>query len=224
VTAGRLSLRPRAAAGALLSVGLCLLPLLGGCARTVTGTATAAPTRSVPAAPDQLGQLVVTSVPSGLPRLPDRSLTPPAGAKTVRDVAAYAKDPEHEQQVLEDYGYRFGWERFWGSGAGDGPVTSVFVDEFQDRAGASAYARDLAGNDAEYYRGMLQDNPPGLPGGCSLLTVDQPDQGLTGPAAFAWCGHGVFSVSVTAVADTPEAAAEEAHAVLQAQLDLLPPR
>jgi hypothetical protein len=224
VTAGRLSPRPRTATGALLAVALSLSPLLCGCGRAVAGTAAAAPTHPAPASPDQLERLVVTSVASGLPRLPDGELSPPAGAKWVQDVAAYAPDPQHEQRVLEEYGYLFGWERFWGSGDGEGPVTSVFVDEFEDRAGAGAYARDLAGNDAEHYRGALREDPPGLPGGCSLLTVDQPDEQLTGPAAFVWCGHGVFSVSVTAVAATTRAASDEVHAVLRAQLDRLPPR
>jgi hypothetical protein len=203
---------------------LCALPLLAGCARQVPGTVAAAPTRPAPDSAEELGELVVTSVPSGLPLLPDDELTPRAGPKLVEDVAAYAEDPDHERQVLEEYGYRFGWDRFWGSGTGSGPVTSVFVDQFEDRAGAGAYSRDLAGNDAEYYRGMLRQDPPGLPGGCSLLTVDQPDADLPGPAAFAWCVHGVFSVSVTAVAQTAEAAADEVHATLRAQLDRLPAR
>jgi hypothetical protein len=208
----------------LLSVVLCVIPLMTGCGRSVAGTAVAAPTHAAPSSPEELERLIVTSVPSGLPRLPDGALEPPAGAKRVEDVAAYAGDPQHEERVLEEYGYRFGWERFWGSGTGDGPVTSDFVDEFADRAGAGAYARDLAGNDAEHYRGMLRENPPGLPGGCSLLTVDRPDAGLTGPAAFVWCAHGIFSVSVTAVARTPEAAADEVHAVLRDQMERLPPR
>jgi hypothetical protein len=100
-------------------------------------------------------------------------------------------------------------------------VTSVFVYQFTERAGASAYARDLAGNDAETYRGMLREDPSGLPGGCRLVTVDEPE-GLPGPAASAWCGHGVFSVAVTAVADSPDAARHEVAAVLHEQLALLP--
>ena len=86
---------------------------------------------------------------------------------------AYAEDPAREREVLEDYGYRHGWERFWGAGAG--PVTSVFVDQFEHRAGAGAYAEDLARNDAEHYGGVLREDPPDLPGGCRLLTVDEPD-------------------------------------------------
>jgi hypothetical protein len=223
VTPGRLP-PGRRAARLLLSAVLCGLTLLTGCGRPVAGAAEAAPVRPAPDSAGELGQLVVTSVASGLPLLPDAELTPPAGAKQIDDVAAYARDPDHERQVLEQYGYRFGWERFWGSGDGSGPVTSVFVDEFEDRAGAGAYARDLAGNDAEYYRGMLVPDPPGLPGGCSLLTVARPSADLSGPTASAWCVHGVFSVSVTAVATTAQAAADEVHAVLLAQLELLPVR
>ena len=51
----------------------------------------------------------------------------------------------------------------------------------------------------------------------------EPDVELSGPAAFAWCGHGVFSVSVTSVADSVDAAEEEVRAVLAEQLDRLPP-
>ena len=95
-------------------------------------------------------------------------------------------------------------------------MTGVFVDQFESRAGAGAYAEDLARNDAEHYRGMLREDPPDLPGGCRLLTVDdaEPDVGLSGPAAFVWCGHGAFSVAVTAVADSVDAAEEEVRAVL----------
>jgi hypothetical protein len=188
----------------------------------VTGEASAAPGGAVPSSPEELERLIVPDVPSGLPRVPDDALSPPAGEKRVEDVAGYAQDPTREREVLAEYGYRYGWERFWGTGTG--PMTGVFVDQFEDRAGAGAYARDLAGNDAEHYRGMLRDDAPGLPGGCRLLTVDEPSGELTGPAAFAWCVHGVFSVSVTSVAGSPEAAEEEVRAVLAAQLERLPRR
>jgi hypothetical protein len=52
---------------------------------------------------------------------------------------------------------------------------------------------------------------------------EEPETELSGPAAFAWCGHGVFSVSVTAIADSVDAAEEEVREVLADQLDLLPP-
>jgi hypothetical protein len=216
---GAQSARLRAA---VLAAVLCALPLLAGCARVVEGAATAAPTGSAPGSPEELQRLVVTEVASGLPRIPDDELSPPAGEKRVQDVAGYAQDPTRERQVLAEYGYLFGWERFWGTGTG--PMTGVFVDQFEDRAGAGAYARDLAGNDAEHYRGMLRDDAPGLPGGCRLLTVDEPRGELTGPAALAWCVHGVFSVSVTSVAASPEAAEQEVRAVLAAQLERLPRR
>ena len=125
--------------------------------------------------------------------------------------------------MLEDYGYRYGWERFWGTGSG--PMTGVFVDQFASRAGAGSYAEDLARNDAEHYDGVLHENPPGLPGGCRMLTVDDAaarrrsaDRPRSPGAA-----HGPFSVSVTSVADSLRAAEDEVRAVVEEQLDRLPP-
>jgi hypothetical protein len=220
VTRGR-----RPAGPAVLTVGtLLLLAALPSCAAAVEGTPTPAAARDLPEAPEELEPLVVGEVPSGLPRLPDAQLQPPAGAKTLEDVAAYADDPARETAVLEEYGYRYGWERFWGEGDG-WPTTGVFVDQFETRGGAAAYAADLARNDADLYGGVLRENPPHLPGGCRLLTVEdgQPAAGLPGPAAFAWCGHGVFSVSVTAVAGSVDEATDEVEAVLHSQLGRLPP-
>ncbi|SDB99432.1 hypothetical protein SAMN05660690_0099 [Geodermatophilus telluris] len=210
---------------AALAVGLLALT---GCTPTVAGSATPAPATATPATVEELGALVLARVPSGLARIPDGDLQPPAGAKTVDDVAGYADDPARERAVLRDYGYRYGWERFWGSTTG--PMTSVFVDQFDGHAGAAAYAEDLAGNDAALYDGVLRRDPADLPGGCSLLTVTAPAADpaadpatrLAGPAAFAWCAHGVFSVAVTAVADSTEAATGELRAVVLAQLDRLP--
>jgi hypothetical protein len=189
----------------------------------VAGTAAAAPGPAVPATPAELERLLVEAVPSGLPRLPDTRVRPPAGEKTVEDVAAYARNPARERAVLEDYGFRFGWERFWG--VDDGALTGVFLHQMRSRAGAAAYARDLAANDAEFYEGILADDPPDLPGGCWLLTVEdpRPGSGLEGPAAISWCGAGPFSVSVTAVADSVEAARAEVQELLPEQLDRLPP-
>jgi hypothetical protein len=215
VTTRRLPRRARAVAAALLLIAL------SACVRSVEGVPRAAAQPALPTSAEQLEPLVVTTVPSGLPRLPDAELSPPAGAKRLGDVAAYATDPARERRVLADYGYRFGWERFWGHGGG--PITGVFVDQFRTRQGAAAYAADLATNDAELYAGMLREDPPHLPGGCRLLRVAEPRGRLTGPGVFAWCGHGVFSVGVTAVADSVAAASEEVHAVLLAQLDRLPP-
>jgi hypothetical protein len=126
--------------------------------------------------------------------------------------------------VLEDYGYRHGWERFWGYGSA--PMTGVFVDQFTTRAGAGAYAQDLARNEAEHYDGVLDEHPHDLPGGCRLLTVENPRDGaeLTGPTAFVCCSHGRFSVAVTAVAGSIGAAEDEVRAVLAEQLERLPPR
>lgn len=59
-----------------------------------------------------------------------------------------------------------------------------------------------------------------------MLTLEDPERGtgLDGPAAFAWCTHGVFSVQVTAVTASLDAAAAEVRAVVDEQLELLPPR
>ena len=214
--------RPLSTWGAvLLAVLPCLLPLTG-CARAADGVATPAPVEGVPNSPEELEPLIVTDVPSGLPRLPDAEIHPRAGAKRSKDVAAYARDPEREREVLEDYGYRHGWERFWGNGPAQ--MTGVFVHQFTTADAAGTYAEDLARNDAVYYDGVLDEHPPDLPGGCRLLTVEdpEPDSGLTGPAALAWCGHGVFSVGVTAVAGSLGAAEDEVRAVLAEQLDRLP--
>jgi hypothetical protein len=198
--------------------------LTSACDRSVPGEATPANVLPLPDSPLALEELLVRTVPSGLPRLPDGLVRPRAGAKTVEDVATYAQDPARERAVLEDYGYRFGWERFWG--VDHRALTSVFVHQLDSRAGAAAYARDLAANDADHYDGVLADDPPDLPGGCWLLTVEDPraGSGLDGPAVITWCGHGVFSVSVTAVARSLEAARAEVRELLPAQLDRLPPR
>ncbi|GAB3200815.1 hypothetical protein GCM10027261_33800 [Geodermatophilus arenarius] len=203
---------------AVLAGLVSLVPAIG-CTPT---SATPAPAPATPESVEELGELLLDEVPSGLPRIADADLQPPAGAKTVDDVATYSDDPARERAVLREYGYRHGWERFWG--ATTGPLTSVFLDQFADPAGAAAYARDLAGNDAELYEGVLQHDPSSLPEGCSLLTVAEvdPATGLSGPAAFAWCAHGVFSVGVTAVAATEQAAGDEVHDAVRAQLERLP--
>lgn len=210
------------------AVLLALVPLLiavPGCARESEGAVVADAGPAEPSTPGELERLVADEVPSGLPRLPDDAITPPAGAKRVEDVAAYSDDPARERSVLEDYGYRHGWERFWGSGTGTGPQTGIFVDQFEQPDGALAYAEDLARNDADHYGGLLSEGSPGLPSDCWRLVVDEarPDQGLAGPAAFAWCTRGRFSVSVSAVAESVDAATEEVGAVVADQLDRLPP-
>jgi hypothetical protein len=220
VIPGRSSGNLRAAV--LLAVLPCL-PVTVGCAMTVDGVPRAAPTDRFPESSADLGALLVTEVPSGLPRLPDDEVQPPAGPKAVDDVADYSDDPARERDVLEEYGYRYGWERFWGTGSG--PMTGVFVDQFASRAGAGSYAEDLARNDAEHYDAVVHENPPGLPGGCRMLTVDDAaaQEALGGPAALAWCSHGPFSVSVTSVAESLGAAEDEVRAVVGEQLDRLPP-
>lgn len=212
--------RRRPVRHALVASAVLLVP---ACDRSVAGTASPGVPPAVPSSPEELESLVVTAVPSELPRLPDDEVEPPAGPKTVEDVAAYAEDPEREREVLGEYGYRFGWERFWGADADE--VTSVFLFQMRTRGGADAYARDLAANDADYYRATLSENPPGLPAGCRLVTVEdaRPEADLPGPAAISWCGHGVFSVSVTAVAPTLDEAQAEVRALLPQQLERLPP-
>ncbi|MGY1886031.1 MULTISPECIES: hypothetical protein [unclassified Blastococcus] len=224
MTAGRPAPRNAAATrSGVVPVVVVAAALLSGCGRTVDGVATAGPPSDRPSSPAELEELIVREVPSGLPRLRDEELEPPAGPKRLEDVAGYAPDPERELAVLESYGYRYGWERFWGRESG--PMTGVFVDQFEQRAGARAYAENLARNDAELYGGVLSVDPPELPANCRLLTVDAPvpAAGLVDPAAFAWCWHGVFSVSVTAVAGSVPDAVREVGAVLETQLDLLPP-
>jgi hypothetical protein len=221
VTSGRGSGAHRAA------VLLAFVPVLiavPGCARESEGAVAADAAPAEPGTPDELERLVADEVASGLPRLPDDAITPPAGAKRVEDVAGYSDDPARERAVLEDYGYRYGWERFWGSGTGTGPQTGVFVDQFEQPGGALAYAEDLARNDAGHYGGLLSEGSPDLPPDCWRLVVDEarPDQGLAGPAAFAWCTRGRFSVSVSAVAESVDAATEEVGAVAADQLDRLP--
>jgi hypothetical protein len=217
---------PRARRVAVLLAVLPALTAATGCGREDDGgavSATAAP--SVPATPEDLEPLIVEQVPSGLPRLPDDGIDPPAGAKRVEDVAGYAEDPDRERAVLADYGYRHGWERFWGSGTGEGPMTGVFVDQFDDADGAADYAEDLARNDAERYGGLLSQGDPDLPEGCHELLVAGAGEkagDLTGPAAFAWCPQGRFSVSVSAVAGDLDAATDEVHALVVEQLDRLP--
>src|SRR3712207_7805292 len=61
---------------------------------------------------------------------------------------------------LHDYGYRFGWERYWGSGSG--PLTTVFTHQFQTPEGAAAFTRDVAEHDGDVYGGLLHEEPPVL--------------------------------------------------------------
>lgn len=206
-------------------LGLVLVGLLAtGCSAAVPGTATPVATASVGDLPGDaagLGDLVLTDVPSGLPRVPDDELDPPAGPKTLDDVAGYADDAQREADVLTDYGYRWGWERFWRD---EGGLTSVFLDQFDGTTGAASYAADLARNDTDYYGGNPDRTPAQLPDGCATLSVDEPaeESGLTGPAAFAWCAHGPFTVSVAVVGDTSDAALAEVEDLVDEQLDRLP--
>ncbi|MCO7220104.1 hypothetical protein [Klenkia sp. PcliD-1-E] len=206
--------------------GLLVLALasLAGCSDAVPGTASPAATAEVGALPgdvDGLGELVVTEVPSGQPQVPDDELDPPAGAKSLADVAGYADDAGREEEVLTGYGYRWGWERFWGT---DDDLTSVFVDQFDGADGAASYAADLARNDTRYYGGNPDRDPDHLPRGCATLTVEDPDEDtrLTGPAAFAWCVHGPFTVSVAVVSTDTEDAMDQVDDLVQEQLERLP--
>jgi hypothetical protein len=202
-----------------------LLALLTGCATQTGGdasAASAAPAAATPDAPGELEALVLPEVPSSLPRVPDDALSPPAGEKLLEDVAGYAEDAVREREVLGDYGYRFGWERYWGSGAG--PLTTVAVHQFETTDGAAAFTADLAAHEAEVYGGLLREDPPDLPPGCRLLQLDEgaPAAGMAAPAAFAWCARGAFSLAVTAVSGSVESATEEVRGVVAAQLERLP--
>ncbi len=199
-----------------------LLALLTGCATSTDGDASAAPAAATPDTPRQLEALVVPAVPSGLPRVPDDALSPPAGEKLLEDVAGYAEDAAREREVLDDYGYRFGWERYWGSGSG--PLTTVAAHQFETTDGAAAFTADLAAHEAEVYGGLLREDPPDLPPGCRLLQLDEgaPAVGVAAPAALAWCARGAFSLAVTAVSGSVESATEEVRAVVTAQLERLP--
>lgn len=212
---------PRALAAVLVLAGPGCTANTSSAVEEPSATASGASTEGLPTAAAGLGALVLTDVPSGLPRVPDDELDPTAGEKTIDEVAGYAPDAGHQRRVLSDYGYRWGWERFWRA---DEALTSVFVDQFEHRDGAASYADDLARNDAEYYGGVPDDDPPGLPAGCVLLAVDDPDPalGLVGPAFFAWCSRGVFTLSVAAASTSPAAARAELEAVTAQQLDRLP--
>jgi hypothetical protein len=182
---------------------------------------TAAAQASGPGSAAELAPFIVTDVPSGLARLPDAALDPPAGPKRLDDVAAYATDAPSQREVLRADGYRFGWERFWG--VASGPMTGVFVDEFTGGDGAARYSADLAANEQRRFGGTLRLDPPRLPTGCRVLTVAAGSAArLHGPASFVWCPHGMFSVSVIAVASSARGADREMRAVLQRQLALLP--
>jgi hypothetical protein len=224
-------LLPRLRIGAAASL-LLLGPLCSGCASSGQdggtaaegiGNATSTPASARPSTAAELASLLVEQVPSGLPRVPDDELDPPAGAKTIDDVARYGDDAQEQRRVLEGYGYQRGWERFW---RGGNALTSVFLDQFSPGEGAADYAEDLARNDAEYYGGNVDDAPADLPAGCVSMNRDAapPQHGLAGPAAFAWCVSGDFTVAVAAVAATPTDARAELTAVTAAQLDRLPAR
>ncbi|MGR6965623.1 hypothetical protein ACU610_14265 [Geodermatophilus sp. URMC 61] len=199
-----------------------LLALLSGCAGQADGDAPPAPAAATPGTPQELEALVIPEVASGLPRVPDDALSPPAGEKLVEDVARYAADAAREREVLDDYGYRFGWERYWGSGSG--PLTTVAAHQFETTDGAAAFTADLAAHEAEVYGGLLREDPPDLPAGCRLLQLDEgaPAAGVAAPAALAWCARGTFSLAVTAVSGSVESATEEVRAVVAAQLERLP--
>ena len=208
---------------AVAALLLVAAPAMSAC--TPSGAAPAAgstPSSALPTDAAGLRSLVLDQVPSQLPRVPDDELDPPAGEKTIDDVARYGDDAQHQEDVLAQYGYQRGWERFWRSGD---QLTSVFLDQFADAGGAASYADDLAGNDAAYYGGTLDRSPAGLPEGCVQMvrTTPSPELGMRGPAAFSWCPAGSFTVAVAAVAADPDAARAEVLAVTREQLDRLPP-
>jgi hypothetical protein len=212
--------------GAVAALALLVSPLCAGCSSAEqppvpAATASSSAPPAGPSSAAELEALLLDEVPSGLPLVPDDELDPPAGEKTIDDVARYGDDAAEQRAVLADYGYLRGWERFWRSGD---RFTSVFLDQFEGTEGAGSYADDLARNDAEYYGGELDRRPTDLPDGCVTMARDEPapDQGFAGPAAFAWCASGPFSVAVAAVAGTPVDAWAELTAVTTEQLARLP--
>jgi hypothetical protein len=199
--------------------------LTGLVAVLASGCRPGAPHAAVPRSAAELAPLIVSDVPSGLARLPDAALDPPAGPKRLDDVAGYSTDAPAQREVLRADGYRFGWERFWG--VQSGPMTGVFVDQFTGSDGAARYSADLAANEQRRFGGALHLAPPRLPTGCRVLIVAAGSMAgsaarLHGPASFVWCAHGVFSVSVVAVASSARGADREMRTVLQRQLALLP--
>jgi hypothetical protein len=210
----------RGAAATLALLG----PLCSGCTPQppADSAGSAVPSAAaLPSTSEELESLLLAEVPSGLPLVPDDELDPPAGEKSIEDLARYGDDSDRQREVLQEYDYLRGWERFWRSGDA---LTSVFLDQFGSPAGAASYAEDLARNDAEYYGGVMDRAPGDLPAGCVLMVRDDssPRHGLAGPAAFAWCASGVFTVAVAAVAADPAAARAELTAVTTEQLDRLP--
>ena len=98
-------LLPRAAAALL---GL-LAPLCTGCSSEAAPelsavAASPSTTAALPSSAAELEQLLVEQVPSGLPRVPDDELDPPAGEKTIDHVAGSAPDSAHQREVLTEYG------------------------------------------------------------------------------------------------------------------------
>ena len=159
-----------------------------------TGRRRRAPARRSPGSADELGCARRDRGAVGAaPAARRRSSQPPAGPKRSTTSPTTPTTPAHERDGAGAYGYRFGWERFWGTGPA--PMTGVFVDQFRDRARAPAPTpRTSPRNEADVLRRhRCARTRRELPGGCRMLTVDdaEPAAGLRGPAAFAWCGHGV---------------------------------
>ena len=108
-----------------------------------------------------LGGLVLAEVPAeACPLVPDDELDPPAGPKTVDDVAGYADDADREAGVLTDYGYRWGWERFWRD---EDALASVFVDQFEGTPGRDLLRR---GPDPQRHRALRRHTPTTPPTSC----------------------------------------------------------
>ena len=192
-----------------------LLPLRG-----VRPAGDGAPRRAVgssPASAEELGALIVTEVPSGLPRLPDEDLTPPAGQEAGRGHRGLC--PRSGTGAGGPRGLRLPVRLGTVLGHRDGPVTGVFVDQFDTRAGAAPTPRTSPATTPSTTAACWRR--PRRPAGRLLVA----DRGGPRPGAAARAGRvrlvraRVFSVSVTAVADSVDAAEEEVRAVLEAQLD-----
>ena len=177
------------------------------------------PRRHARRPPRSSGQLIVAEVPSGLP--PDAR----RGARPAR--RGEARRGRRRRTPTTPRGNarcsRTTATGSAGSASGApaaGPMTGVFVDQFEHRVGRGRLRRGPGPQRGRALRrpsltgarpGPARRLPPAHRGRTPIRR-----RGLAGPAAFAWCGHGVFSVSVTAVADSVDAAPRRRSAAVLA--------
>ena len=183
----------------------CLLVPAPAAPRAVDGAAGAgARGRQPRPAAEELAELVLPEVPSGLPRLPDEDLDAAGGRQDRRDVAGVRRRPRRASgRSSRTTATGYGWERFWGDGPG--ALTGVFVDQFEHPAGAARLRRGPRPQRRRALRrGAATRNRPTCPAaaGCSRRRP-APDGRADRPRRVRLVRPGVFSVAVTAVARTP---------------------